>query len=131
MSNKDSIVKNIGENKGNISNLKTTFNKTLQRAKALYDKLDAAKKQLKISKDKLIFGCYGGESSFDLKFVQSAIIDIVKKREDIVFIFLNINKFYNHRQIKFFKGRNSNSGKSKRLNQCHCSVLFGSRLIID
>ena len=51
MSNKDSIVKNIGENKGNISNLKTTFNKTLQRAKALYDKLDAAKSQSSLNDD--------------------------------------------------------------------------------
>lgn len=51
MSNKDSIVKNIGENKGNISNLKTTFNKTLQRAMALYDKLDAAKSQSSLNDD--------------------------------------------------------------------------------
>jgi len=45
MTNKDSIVKNIGDNKGNIVNLKQEFNKTLQRSKELYDKLDAAKSQ--------------------------------------------------------------------------------------
>lgn len=51
MSNKDSIVKNIGVNKGNISNLKESFNKTLQRAKELYDKLDAAKSQSSLNDD--------------------------------------------------------------------------------
>jgi hypothetical protein len=51
MTNKDSIVKNIGENKGNIANLKETFNKTLKRAKTLYDKLNAAKSQSSLNDD--------------------------------------------------------------------------------
>ena len=51
MTNKDSIVKNIGDNKGSITNLKATFNKTLQRAKELYDKLDAAKSQSSLNDD--------------------------------------------------------------------------------
>ena len=51
MTNKDGIVKNIGENKGNIANLKQKFNKTLKRAKELYDKLDAAKSQSSLNDD--------------------------------------------------------------------------------
>ena len=51
MTNNDSITKNIGENKGNIANLKASFNKTLQRAKELYDKLDAAKSQSSLNDD--------------------------------------------------------------------------------
>lgn len=51
MTNKDSIVKNIGDNKGNIANLKQEFNKTLQRSKELYDKLDAAKSQSSLNDD--------------------------------------------------------------------------------
>ena len=51
MTNKDSIVKNIGENKGSIANLKQEFNKTLQRSKELYDKLDAAKSQSSLNDD--------------------------------------------------------------------------------
>ena len=50
------------------------------------------KKKLNISKNKLVFGCHGGESSFDLKFAKAVLINIVKKRKDIVFIFLNIKK---------------------------------------
>jgi SPX domain protein involved in polyphosphate accumulation len=51
MTNKDNIVKNIGENKGNITNLKRAFNKTLERAKEVYDKLHAAKSQSSLNDD--------------------------------------------------------------------------------
>ena len=51
MTNQDKILKNIGENKGNIKNLENLFNKTLKRAKSLYDKLDAAKGQSSLNED--------------------------------------------------------------------------------
>ncbi len=49
--------------------------------KTLYNKLH-------IKKHNIIFGCHGGESSFDLKFVKDTIVNIVKKRENIYFYFL-------------------------------------------
>ncbi len=85
------------------------------------------KKQLRISKNKIVFGCYGGESSFDLKFVQSAILEIVKKRKDIVFIFLNIKKFHNHKQIKFLKGTLNEDYKKKFINTCD-AMIYGRSL---
>ena len=84
------------------------------------------KNELRINKAKLIFGCYGGASSFDLKFVQSAIIDIVKRRKDIVFIFLNIKKFYNHKQIKFLKGTLNEGYKKKFINSCDAMIYARS-----
>jgi len=51
MTNKDDILKNVGENKGNIAKLKLDFNKTLKRAQALYDKLNAAKNQSSLNED--------------------------------------------------------------------------------
>ena len=85
------------------------------------------KKQLKINKSKLIFGCYGGESSFDLKFVQSAIVKIAKKRKNIIFIFLNIKKFHNHKQIKFLKGSLNEDYKKKFINSCD-AMIYGRSL---
>ena len=85
------------------------------------------RKQLRISKDKLVFGCYGGESSFDLKFVQSAIVKIAKKRKDIIFIFLNIKKFHNHKQIKFLKGSLNEDYKKKFINSCD-AMIYGRSL---
>ena len=108
----------------NFSNNKIPFVPLITEVTKIKSNL---KKQLKISKDKLIFGCHGGESSFDLKFAQSAIIDIVKERKDIVFIFLNINKFYNHRQIKFFKGTLNENFKKKFINTCD-AMIYGRSL---
>jgi len=85
------------------------------------------KKKLKISKDKLVLGCYGGESSFDLKFVQSAIKAIIKKRKDIIFLFLNINKFCIHKQIKFLKGTTNEKLKKKFINSCD-AMIYGRSL---
>jgi len=107
----------------NFSNNKISFVPLITEVKKNKNDL---KKQLRINKDKLIFGCYGGESSFDLKFVQSAIINIVEKRKDIVFIFLNIKKFYNHKQIKFLKGTLNEDYKKKFINSCDAMIYARS-----
>ncbi len=85
------------------------------------------KKQLKIKNKQIVFGCHGGESSFDLKFAHDALKEIVKKRKDIVFIFLNINKFYSHPQIKFLKGSSDEMYKKKFLNTCD-AMIYGRSL---
>ncbi len=85
------------------------------------------KKKLKIKKNQIVFGCYGGESSFDLQFVKFAISEIVKKRNDIIFIFLNINKFIRHKQIKFLKGTLNENFKKKFINSCD-AMIYGRSL---
>ena len=85
------------------------------------------KKKLKIKKNQIVFGCYGGESSFDLQFVKLAINEIVKKRNDIVFIFLNIKKFIQHKQIKFLKGTLNDNYKKKFINSCD-AMIYGRSL---
>ena len=85
------------------------------------------RKKLKIRNNDLVFGCHGGESSFDMKFVQSAIINTVKKRKDIYFIFLNIDKFYKHPQIIFLKGTSNDHFKNKFLNTCD-AMIYGRSL---
>lgn len=85
------------------------------------------KKKLKIKKSMLVFGCYGGESSFNINFVQKAIINLVKRRKDIIFLFLNINKFYKHPQIKFLKGTINENFKKKFVNSCD-AMIYGRSL---
>ena len=46
------------------------------------------RKKLNIKNDQFIFGCHGGESSFDLKFVKDLLLKIVK--QDLQMIRLNI-----------------------------------------
>ncbi len=82
------------------------------------------KKQLRLKKDQIIFGCHGGESSFDLKFVKDALIETVKANKNIVFIFLNIEKFYNHPRIIFLKGSSDEKYKKEFLNTCD-AMIYG------
>jgi len=82
------------------------------------------KKKLRIDKKNLIFGCYGGESSFDMKFAQTALLNLVKKRKDIFFIFLNIDKFCDHTQIKFLKGTSNEKTKREFINSCD-AMIYG------
>jgi hypothetical protein len=50
-------------------------------------------------KDKIIIGRYGGNTTFDIPFVKSAVIDIVNSYTDFVFVFANTDKFYEHENI--------------------------------
>ncbi len=85
------------------------------------------KKKLKINKKSLVFGCHGGDSSFDMKFAQHAVLEIAKKRKDIFFIFLNINKFCNHSRVIFLKGTTDENYKKKFINTCD-AMIYGRSL---
>ena len=84
-------------------------------------------KNLKINKNFTVFGCHGGESSFDIQFVKDVIKKVVHHREDIVFLFLNINKFYNHPRVIFLKGTSNENYKKKFLNTCD-AMIYGRSL---
>lgn len=108
----------------NFSNKKIPYVPYIVKTKETKKNL---KKKLKIKKDSIIFGCHGGESSFDMKFARSALINIVKKRKNIYFIFLNIEKFCNHGQIKFLKGTSDEFIKKKFINTCD-AMIYGRSL---
>ncbi len=88
---------------------------------------DNLRQKLKIKKYQTVFGCHGGHSSFDLKFVKDTLIDIVKKRKNLTFLFLNIEKFYDHPRIVFLKGSSDENYKRKFLNTCD-AMLHGRSL---
>tara|TARA_B100001093_G_scaffold154228_1_gene146906 strand:- start:52 stop:1155 length:1104 start_codon:yes stop_codon:yes gene_type:complete len=89
-------------------------------------KLDL-KKTFNIKKKDIVFGCHGGETSFDLKFVHQTIEDIAKKRNDIFFLFLNIKRFCNHSRIIFLKGSFDEVYKKKFINTCD-AMIYGRSL---
>ncbi len=51
------------------------------------------REKLGISKSKTVFGCYGGSTEFNVSSTHRAIENTVKSRDDIVFLFMNINQF--------------------------------------
>lgn len=85
------------------------------------------REKLKINKNSIVFGCHGGAESFDLVFVKQVILKILKKRNDIFFLFLNINKFTNHPNIIFLKGTINDNYKISFINTCD-AMLHGRSL---
>lgn len=74
------------------------------------------RQELGIPSNAIVFGRYGGLETFDIKFVHQAIIDVLKTRTDIYFIFMNTNKFVTHPQIIYLNGTTSMEYKRKFIN---------------
>lgn len=52
------------------------------------------RQELGIPEDAIVFGRYGGPDTFDIPFAQKAVLNIIREREDIYFLFMNTNPFY-------------------------------------
>lgn len=79
--------------------------------------------QLSIPSKAKVFGYLGGETEFNIPFVHEEIKKIIQKRDDIYFIFMNINKFCeDHKQIKHLPGTFDMLLKSKFVNTCDAMI---------
>lgn len=83
-----------------------------------YDTNESLKTELNIPENTIIFGRYGGLESFDIQFVKDAIINILKIRTDIYFVFMNTYIFYEHSNIIYLEGTSSMKSKRKFINMC-------------
>jgi len=80
------------------------------------------KNELNIPEDAIVFGRYGGTESFDIKFVHDAIKNIVNSRNDIYFLFMNTNVFYEHKNIIYLPGNADMIYKRKFINTCDALI---------
>ena len=78
--------------------------------------------ELNLPKNAIIFGRYGGCESFDIKFVHEVIKNIVNTRNDIYFLFMNTNVFYEHRNIIYLPGNTDMIFKRKFINTCDALI---------
>jgi len=79
--------------------------------------------ELNIPTDAKVFGCYGGSTEFNIGSTHAAIKDTVHERDDIYFIFMNINKFCeDHKQIIHLPGSYDMIYKSKFVNTCDAMI---------
>lgn len=69
-----------------------------------------------------VFGCYGGSTEFNIESTKRAIRKVVEEHKDIYFIFMNIEKFYDHPQIKFYPGNYDLKEKSAFVNACDAMI---------
>lgn len=81
------------------------------------------REKFNISKDKKVFGCYGGPEQFDIPFVKQTIIEFAKKNKDYFFIFMNINRFCeNIENIIFLEGTWVLENKASFVNACDAMI---------
>ena len=75
-----------------------------------------------IPKHSVVLGRTGGPYSWNISFVNSVISDILKKRQDIYFIFLNTDKFIDHERVIFFEPFADLNQKRKFINTCDAMI---------
>lgn len=68
-------------------------------------------------KGKTVIGWYGGDN-FDIPFARQAVIDVAKKRDDIVFLFMNSTPFADEPNIYFINGTTDLDKKVAFINTC-------------
>lgn len=67
----------------------------------LVDEPGDLRKELSIPKSALVLGRYGGWDTFDVPFIWESISDILSKRDDIWFLFMNTPKSITHPRCIF------------------------------
>ena len=65
----------------------------------------------------VVVGWYGG-NNFEIPFARQAVIDIAKKRKDIVFLFMNQDPFCNLENVVFIEGTTDLDEKVAFINTC-------------
>lgn len=69
-----------------------------------------------------VFGYYGGSTEFNIEFVKESINEVTSKRNDLKFIFMNINKFTENSNVFFLPGTFDLSKKSSFVNTCNAMI---------
>jgi len=80
------------------------------------------RKILNISRDKIVIASYGGKRAFDIDFVKSSIVQILKERSDLVFLFMNYEKFYKHKNIIYLPRSISTKKKIEFIKASDCML---------
>lgn len=81
------------------------------------------RKELNIPGGATVFGCYGGQNSFDIEFVYKNVIpEILQKRRDIYFIFMNIKINVEHERVIRLPGTANNIIKAEFINTCDAMI---------
>ena len=70
---------------------------------------------------KTVIGWYGGDN-FEIPFARQAVIDVAKKRDDIVFLFMNSTPFSNEPNIHFINGTVDLDEKVAFINTCNFMI---------
>ena len=73
---------------------------------------------LGIPKDAIVFGRYGGYTTFDLSFVKEHIRTVLATNSNIYFLFANTEPFIDHPNVRYIKEIATPQGKSNFIDAC-------------
>lgn len=76
------------------------------------------RERLGIPKNKTVFGYYGGSTEFNISFAKDVVNRVVNDRDDIVFLFMNIDVFAQHPNVIHLPGTWVLEEKSAFVNAC-------------
>jgi hypothetical protein len=76
------------------------------------------RKQINIPDNATVLGRHGGIDQFDFEFTHNAIIESLKHRDDLYYVFMNTQPFHKHPRIIHIKGTYNLQNKSNFINMC-------------
>jgi hypothetical protein len=77
---------------------------------------------IKKNNDTFIIGRYGGFSEFNIEYVYDSIKQILSIDDNIYFLFMNTNKFFEHERIIYCEKNISLEYKTKFINTCNAMI---------
>lgn len=80
------------------------------------------RKDLRIPENAIVFGRNGGHDTFDLPFAKQAVVDILKQRKDVYFLFQGTDKFFEHERIIHLPASPDLDTKVKFINTCDALI---------
>jgi len=83
------------------------------------------REKLGIPKNAIVFGRNGGHDTFDLDFAKHAVVESLRLRNDIFFLFQGTDKFYEHERIIYLPASPDLDEKVEFINTC--DVLLHAR----
>jgi hypothetical protein len=78
--------------------------------------------ELNIPNNAIVLGRYGGQDQFDILFVYNAIIEYLNLNNNIYFLFMNTDKFYEHPRIIYLERNIDIEYKVKFINTCDAMI---------
>jgi len=73
---------------------------------------------LDIPETATVLGWYGGSDSFNLDFVKETVLSAVEGRNDLYFLFMNMDPFAQHERLIFLPGNSDLNHKVQFINTC-------------
>jgi len=88
----------------------------------LYDTDEDLREELSIPKNAIVIGRHGGYDTFNIDFVPSSILEVLNKRNDVWFLFLNTEKKVQHERCIYLDKIIDTKRKTMFINTCDAMI---------